>query len=160
MKNLTLLLICVFSLTVLVGFSTTPSTVKQLNFTLKDLSGRNVSLDSFKGRVVLLVFFTTWCPSCQDEIPQIEAINQKYNSREFTVLGVNRRESHNDVSMFASANKLTFTILLDENAVVTKKFQVRIIPRIFILDKSGKIVFTSQYLPMEQIEKELLKVLQ
>lgn len=159
MKRSLLILVCLSAVIFLAGFGTAPSGEKAKDFKLEDLSGKTVSLDSFKGHTVLMVFFTTWCPSCQDEVPQIEQIYEKYRSRDFEVLGVNIREEAKSVQLFAKENKLTFTVLLDKNGSVAKAYKVRNIPKIFILDRTGKILFCSQYLPMEQIEKEVIKAL-
>ena len=129
-------------------------------FSLEDLSGRTVTLDSFKGHLVLVAFFTTWCPSCQDEMPQLQQIYDKYRSREFYVLGINIRGARDEVKDFAKSYKLNFPIVLDEDGSVAMQFKVKYIPKIFIFDKSGKMIFQAQYLPMELIEKEVVKDLQ
>lgn len=159
MRKLILSLVCLISVIALVGFAGAPGDGSAKDFSLKDLGGRQISLDSFKGHVVVLAFFTTWCPSCQDEMPQLATLHNKYQSREFEVVGINIKESKESVALFAKEKKLPFTILLDEKGDVASKYQVRYIPRIFILDKSGKVVFKAQYMPLEQIEKELIKVL-
>jgi len=159
MKKVSILLVLIFASTLAFAMSQAPAE-KNLDLTLKDLSGRSISLDSYKGHVVLLAFFTTWCPSCQDEMPQLETLYQKYRSREFDVVGVNIKEKSDSVKMFAKDKKLTFTILLDEKGDTAKAYQVKYIPRILILDKEGKIVFKGQYMPMDQIEKELVKIIQ
>jgi len=159
MKKVIFPSIFLIALIVLSGFSSAPAPEKFQNFTLNDLSGNPVPLDSFKGKVVLLAFFTTWCPSCQDEIPQLEAIYRKYKTKDLEVVGVNLRESRNSVKVFANENKLSFTVLLDEKGAVGSLYKVKYIPRIFILDKNGEVKFTSHYLPAAEIEKEINKIL-
>jgi len=159
MKKIILPSIFLVVLIVLSGFSSAPAPEKPLNFTLNDLSGNPVPLDSFKGKVVLLAFFTTWCPSCQDEMPQLEAIYRKYKAKNFEVVGVNLRESRNSVKVFANENKLSFTVLLDEKGEVGTIYKVKYIPRIFILDRNSEVKFTSHYLPAADIEKEINKIL-
>jgi peroxiredoxin len=159
MKKIILPSIFLIVLILLSGFSSAPAPEKTQNFTLNDFSGNPVLLDSFKGKVVLLAFFATWCPSCQDEIPQLEAIYRKYKAKNFEVVGVNLRESRNSVKLFANENKLSFTVLLDEKGEVGSLYKVKYIPKIFILDRNGEIKFTSHYLPAAEIEKEINKIL-
>ena len=159
MKKIILPSIFLVALIVLSGFSSAPAPEKSQNFTLNDLSGNPVPLDSFKGKVVLLAFFTTWCPSCQDEIPQLEAIYRKYKAKNLEVVGVNLRETRNSVKVFANENKLSFKVLLDEKGDVGSLYNVKYIPKIFILDRNGEVKFTSHYLPAAEIEKEINKIL-
>jgi len=159
MKKFILPSIFLIALIVLSGFSSAPAPEKMKNFTLNDLSGNPVPLDSYNGKVVLLVFFATWCPPCQDEIPQLEAIYRKYKAKNFEVIGINLRETGNSVKVFANENKLSFTVLLDEKGDVGSLYKVKYIPKIFILDKNSEVKFTSHYLPAAEIEKEINKIL-
>ena len=159
MKKIILPSIFLIALILLSGFSGAPAPEKTRNFTLNDLSGNPVPLDSNNGKVILLVFFATWCPPCQDELPQLEAIYRKYKAKNFEVVGVNLRESRNSVKVFANENKLSFTVLLDEKGEVGSLYKVKYIPRIFILDRNGEVKFTSHYLPAAEIEKEINKIL-
>ena len=160
MKKPAILLFILFISAAAFAFSSAPAPEKIKDFTLNDLSGNPVPLDSFNGKVVLLAFFTTWCPSCQDEIPQLEAIYRKYKANNFEVVGVNLRESRNSVKVFANENKLSFTVLLDEKGEVGTIYKVKYIPRIFILDRFGQIKYSSHYMPAADIEKEVKKALQ
>ncbi|MFH1710100.1 MAG: TlpA disulfide reductase family protein, partial [bacterium] len=115
MKHLPILLLLIlFVSAAAFAFSPAPTTDKTAQFSLKDISGKTVSLNSYKGKAVLLAFFQTTCPSCRDEMPQLEAVYQKYRSKNFDVLAVSIRESANVVRIFARENKLSFTVLLDE----------------------------------------------
>ena len=159
MKKFILPSIFLIALIVLSGFSSAPAPEKMKNFTLNDLSGNPVPLDSYNGKVVLLVFFATWCPPCQDEIPQLEAIYRKYRSKNFEAVGINLREDRGSVQIFAKKNKISFTILLDQKGDAGALYKVKYIPRIFILDRSGQIKYSSLYLPAEDIEREVKKAL-
>jgi peroxiredoxin len=160
MKKIILPSVFLIALILLSGFSSVPAPEKTRNFTLKDLSGNTVSLDSYKGRVVLLVFFKTGCPACQDLIPQLEPIYQKYRSKKFDVILIDVRENANIVRLFARENKLSFTILLDEKGEVMADYKVRYYPGIFIFGRSGEIEFGSYYIPAEELEIEIKKALQ
>jgi peroxiredoxin len=159
MKKTAIFLIILFLSAAAFALSKVPVPDKASVFTLKDLSGQTVSLNSYMGKVVLLVFFQTWCPVCQDEMPQLESIYKKYRSKDFDVLAIDMRESAEIVRLFASENKLSFKILLDEKGSVSAAYKVRFIPRIFILDRSGAIKFDSYYIQADDLERELKKSL-
>jgi peroxiredoxin len=151
--------IFLIALILLFGFGCAPAPGKTKTLILNDLSGKPVSLDSLKGKVVLLVFFATWCPSCQDEIPQVETIYRKYRSKNFEAVGINLREDRGSVQIFAKKNKISFTILLDQKGDAGALYKVKFIPNIFILNRSGQIKYSSLYLPAEDIEREVKKAL-
>jgi len=159
MKKIIFLLIIIFAAAGAFAMGTPPNSTTD-NFLLNDLSGKPISLDSYKGHVVLVAFFTTWCPSCQDEMPQLEQLYNKYRSREFSVLGVNIKGTKEEVKSFMDGYKLTFPVVLDDDGSVSMQYKVRYIPRLFLFDKSGKVIFNAQYLPYELIEKEVAKALQ
>lgn len=160
MKKTTVLLIALFISTAAFAFSSAPKAEKAADFSLKDLSGKQVSLSSYKGKALLLAFFQTTCPACQDELPQLERLYQKYRSKNFDVIAVSIRESADTVRLFVRKNKLSFTVLLDENVEVSRAYKVRFIPSIFILDRSGHITFSSYSVPAADLEKEIKKAAQ
>jgi peroxiredoxin len=132
---------------------------KSTDFLLNDLTGKPVSSTVYKGKTVLMVFFRAECPGCQQELPQIEQIYEKYRSKKFDVLGVNVNEDANVVRSFAKDNKLSFTVILDDAGALAAAYQIKFIPRIVLLDRSGKIRFSSYGIPMKDLEKEIKKVL-
>jgi peroxiredoxin len=160
MKKSAILLLFILVLSAAASaFSNVPTPNKSKEFALKDMSGNAVSLNSYKGKVVLLAFFQTECPPCQEEIPQLEPIYQKYRSKNFDVIAVSMKENANIVRLFAGKNNLSFHVLLDEEGSVAAAYNVRFIPRIFILDRTGKIVFNSYYISAEDLEKEIIRTL-
>jgi peroxiredoxin len=140
------------------AFSSAPASNKAPDFTLRDLSGKNVSLKSYQGKTVMLAFFTTWCPTCREEIPQLVSIYRNLNRKNFEMLAVNIKESSSIVTSFANENRIPFPVLLD-NGETANAYHVRYIPTIFIVDKTGKIVFRSNYLPAGDIEREIKKAI-
>jgi peroxiredoxin len=138
----------------------TPSESKNYAFTLKDLAGEQVTLKSVStGKVVLLAFFTTWCPSCQDEMPQLESIYQKNKMKGLEVVGIGIRETNEGLTAFAKEHNLTFKILMDERGKVATQYGVRYIPNIFLFDKSGNKVFNANYMKAADLEKVINKYL-
>jgi peroxiredoxin len=162
MKKIFLLLFIVLSVTSCCSaFGGAAVQDTKYSFTLNDISGNPVNLDSYRGKQSLLLsFFTTWCPACQDEMPLLQLINEKYASKGLVIIGIGIKETRENLTAFVRANKLTFKVLQDEKAKVAVDFKVSRIPAIFIFDKTGKLRFKTLYISMEDLEKEIQKVLQ
>jgi thiol-disulfide isomerase/thioredoxin len=107
---------------------------------LKDLNGRPVSLSDFRGKIVFLNFWTTWCYACRIEMPDMEKLHQKFKNKDFAMVSINLQESASQVKQFFKDFKLTFTALLDSNGEVGAHFMITSIPTTFILDKEGIII--------------------
>jgi thiol-disulfide isomerase/thioredoxin len=107
---------------------------------LKDLNGRLVNLSDFRGKIVFLNFWTTWCYACRIEMPDMEKLHQKFKNKDFAIVSVNLQESASQVKQFFEEFKLTFTALLDSDGEVGAHFMITAIPTTFILDKKGIII--------------------
>jgi thiol-disulfide isomerase/thioredoxin len=111
------------------------------DFSLEDLDGRSHRLSAYRGKVVLLNFWASWCPPCRLEMPSIEKLYQAKSKKPFIVLGINQGETPD--TAFASLGLFspmpTFPILLDRKGVVAKSYEVEGLPSSFLLDRSGKI---------------------
>ena len=111
------------------------------DFTLNDLNGKKVSLSSFKGKVVLLNFWATWCPPCRAEMPSLEKLYQRLKDKGFTVLAVATDRAAVDVKDYLKAQPLSFTILLDGNLKISReRYKVFMMPTTFLIDKRGVVV--------------------
>lgn len=111
-----------------------------VEITLKDLNGRPVSLSNFRGKIVFLNFWTTWCYACRIEMPAMEKLHQKFKNKDFAMVAINLQESVAQVKKFFKDLKLTFTSLLDSDGEVGAHFRITAIPTTFILDKEGIII--------------------
>ncbi len=111
-------------------------------FTLKDLSGKKVSLSSFRGKVVFLNIWATWCGPCREEMPSIESLYSHFkNTKNFVILGVSEdTEGKAAVAPYITRNGYHFRILLDPENVVGEKYGVSGVPETFIIDQQGRIV--------------------
>ena len=107
---------------------------------LKDMNGNNVRLSDFKGKIVFLNFWTTWCPTCRIEMPSMEKLHQKLENKDFAMVTINLQESASQVKGFFQEFKLSFTALLDTTGEVGASFGIRAIPTTYILDKTGRII--------------------
>ncbi len=109
------------------------------SFTLKDLKGNNVSLSQFKGKMVFLNIWATWCLPCRAEMPSMEKVYQKLKSKNFVMLAVTN-ETQKVVQPFITKSKFSFTILIDSKRQTDKLFPGNAIPRTYIINKEGIII--------------------
>jgi len=107
---------------------------------LKDPAGRLTSLSEYRGKIVFINFWTTWCLACVVEMPSMEKLHQKFKDRDFAMIAVNLQESPSKVIKFFKEYKLTFTALLDTTGDVGAGFGIRAIPTTLILDKNGRLI--------------------
>ena len=109
------------------------------DFNLQDLAGNLVTLSSFKGQVVLINFWATWCGPCRIEMPALQRRYEAFKEQGFAVLAVNLDEPITDVGAFASSFGLTFPVLLDPGAMVNDLYRVRGYPTSFFVGRDGVI---------------------
>ena len=124
----------------IVGVIKVPPAEDPVRISLKDMNGNNISLSDFKGKIVFLNFWTTWCPTCRIEMPSMEKLHQKLKNEDFAMVTINLQESASQVKAFFKEFKLTFTALLDSTGEVGASFGIRAIPTTYILDKTGRII--------------------
>ena len=113
------------------------------NFTLTDLNGKSWTLKDLKGRVVLVNFWATWCPPCQKEMPDLEALYNQYKDQGFLILALSEDEETNKVAPFIAERKITYPILLDPGSKVNNLFEIQGIPKSFVYDRDGRLVAQS-----------------
>jgi peroxiredoxin len=146
------------------GDSSGPTGVNEGNlasgFTLEALDGTEVSLSEYRGNVVLINFWATWCPPCRAEIPDIQEAYQARENDGFVVLGVDVEEAREAVAPFVEAMGMTYPVLLDEGGQVLKMYRAIGLPMSVILDQDGVIrVRHVGVLTGEQLEDYLAQVL-
>ncbi len=122
------------------GVARFPSGTDPVEIILKDLNGNPVRLSGFRGKIVFLNFWTTWCPSCRVEMPAMEKLHQKLKDKAFVMVAVNIQETRDQVKRFYANLKLTFTTLMDATGEVAAGFGIRGIPTTLILDKTGRVI--------------------
>lgn len=138
------LLIAVFALGLLFGCTEKTekagSTIAP-NFTLQDMNGNSVSLSDYRGKVVLLEFWATWCPPCRAAIPGLETLYKKYKDKGLVILAVSMDNSSDweFVKSFIKDYRMTYPVLKGTEEV-SALFHVRAIPLLLVLDKKGSIV--------------------
>ena len=111
------------------------------DFTLPTLEGKDVSLSSLKGKVVLVAFWSIYCHVCRQETPKLNAIYKKYKDQGLEVIGVAiDREPAGTIQEAVRKDGLSFPILLDSEKKAMKTYQARALPAVFILDRNGIVV--------------------
>jgi len=110
------------------------------NFTLKDSSGRTVSLRDFRGKPVIINFWASWCTYCRSEMSDLNALYLDSQSKQLVVLSVNTDDSNRSAAeQFVREKKLAFLILWDENNAVNRQYNIRGLPTSFFIDATGVI---------------------
>ena len=109
------------------------------NFELKDPAGKPLSLKDFRGKVVFLNFWATWCPPCIEEMPAMEKLHQELEKDGLVMLAVNFQEGPERVKEFFTQHNLTFTPLLDRDGKVTEQYQAWGLPVSVVINKRGQI---------------------
>ncbi|MCL5030650.1 MAG: TlpA family protein disulfide reductase [Bacteroidetes bacterium] len=113
---------------------------KAPNFTLVDTQGKKVSLSDYKGKVVIIDFWATWCPPCRRGIPDLIDIQKQFKN-EVVVLGISvDTDTKGDVPSFIKNMGINYTVLFATPEVVQAYGNIDAIPTSFIIDKKGKIV--------------------
>ncbi len=133
------------------------------DFTLPDLAGDNLTLSDFKGKVVILNFWATWCPPCRREIPDFVYLYEKYKDEGLVIIGVNLdRGDSRAVKQFSENYKIDYPIVLGNVNVTQDYGGIRGIPTTFVIDRNGdikeKYVGYRPRATFEKAIKELLEI--
>jgi len=109
---------------------------------LKELDGRPHQLSEYRGKVILINFWATWCGPCRDEMPSIQGLKEKLAGRPFVVLAVNLDEPESRIKRFLTEMKVDFTVLLDPERKVARAWEARILPASFVIGPDGRIRYS------------------
>lgn len=115
---------------------------QKADFTLSDLQGKTWHMRELKGKVVLVNFWATWCPPCRKEMPDLQALYDKYKDQGFVVLSISDEEAAK-VSPFITERNISYPVLLDPGRKVNDAFVVEGIPKSFVYDREGELVAQS-----------------
>ncbi|MDP1897144.1 MAG: TlpA disulfide reductase family protein [Sulfurimicrobium sp.] len=111
---------------------------------LQDLKGKTHKLEDYRGKVVMVQFWATWCPPCLKEMPAMQRLDQKMAGKPFVILAVNMGETGKDVSDFVNKMKINFNVLMDEEGNGVGAWKVFVAPSTFLVDPQGNIRYTLQ----------------
>jgi peroxiredoxin len=115
---------------------------QKADFTLVDLGGKTWHLADLRGKVVLVNFWATWCPPCRKEMPDLQALYDKFKDQGLVVLAISDEEAAK-VTPFLAERKISYPVLLDAGRKVNQLYQVEGIPKSFVYDREGKLVAQS-----------------
>lgn len=118
------------------------------NFTLKADSGKNLRLSEYRGEVVMINFWATWCGPCRQEMPLLNELYQRYRPVGFTLLGVNIDDQSASASKMAHRLGVTYPIVFDAEKVVSRLYDINAMPTTVMVDRDGKVRYLHRgYLP-------------
>jgi peroxiredoxin len=137
----------------------TPGTAA-IDFTLNDINGNRVALSQFRGKAVVVNFWSTSCPPCRAEMPEFEAVYQQYKDR-VVFLGVASSDTTASVRAFVTDLKLSWTFLMDSNGDAAVAYEVMVYPTTYFVDKEGLITarYLARALNRQAIEAEVQSAL-
>jgi len=132
---------------------------KAPNFELPGLNGETIRLSDYRGQVVLVNFWATWCKPCQVEMPEFQAIYEKYRNDGFTILGVNQAEPPELVRPYVEKGGYSGTFALDEKGKISERYGVYGIPQSYLIDRDGKVVYMWRGIAtQDSVESQLAKL--
>jgi peroxiredoxin len=111
------------------------------SFSLEDIDGKLHKLEDYRGHVVVVNFWATWCPPCRREMPSMEQASHKLKEHQIAMLAINVGEDVDTIFRFTADYPVTFPLLLDRDSSVIQKWPVRGLPTTFVVDKQGNIVY-------------------
>jgi peroxiredoxin len=131
-------------------------------FTLQDANGKTVNLKKFRGKVVLLDFWATWCTGCKQEIPWFVEFQKQYGTKGLTVVGMSMDDGWNIVKPFLAEHPIPYRILLADKPTATN-YKIGSMPDTFLIDQHGKLAaaYTQGLVDRANVEaniKALLKL--
>jgi len=133
------------------------------DFTLKSLQGGNLRLNEYRGQVVLLNFWASWCGPCRQEMPLLDRIHQRYQDAGFAVVSVNVEGDELPARALAEETGVTFPVLIDTNQKVSELYDLEAMPSSVLIDRDGVVRYIHRgYQPGDEalylkVVKQLIK---
>jgi thiol-disulfide isomerase/thioredoxin len=118
-----------------------PNKPKAPNFVLYDVKGKAYELKDYRGKVVAINLWATWCPSCVREMPSMQKLGKLLKNKDFIILAINSGESRAIVNKFINENNINFPVLLDDSMEILNSWGISGLPTTLLIDKKGKITY-------------------
>ena len=109
-------------------------------FSGSTLEARQLSMTEYRGTVIVLTFWASWCLECRVDMPALERLQREFSSRGFTIIGVNARENKEAVRRYAKELGLTFPLVLDPDGTINGLYGVIGLPTTFVVGRDGRAV--------------------
>lgn len=155
-KNKSGLLVGIIILTFVIFFGIIAMTMasSSRDFSAQLLTGENIQLSNYRGKVVMLNFWATWCPPCRAEMPAIQEAYDMYQERGFIVLAINNAETPSQIQDFVDAFSLDMPMVLDVDGRLQRSFGIRSYPTSIFINKEGFIyaTHTGMLTPLQLID--------
>jgi thiol-disulfide isomerase/thioredoxin len=127
---------------------------------LKDINGREVSLASLRGKVVIVDFWATWCPPCRMEVPTFKQLQAKYQNKGFEIVAIALDDDEDDVKQFARKQTLNYTVAHGNSDIVSQFENITGLPTTFFIDRAGRIRKQHVgFMDQSEFEQEIEKLL-
>lgn len=111
------------------------------DFTLKDENGKSHTLSDYRGKVVVINFWATWCPPCLKEMPSMERAHKNWSREGIEILAINVGEDEDSIFAFTGEHDISFTVLLDEDSSVLGLFPSIGLPTTYVIDPKGYVIY-------------------
>jgi len=131
------------------------------DFTLPAVDGSMVSMSDYRGKVVLVDFWATWCPPCQEMIPVLSKLNKRYSDKGLVILGVSLdRDGLEVLGSFVHENMIPYKVIMGDTRIGNAFGGVSTIPTLYIVDRDGRLVRKlTGYHSFGQLEEQVKKYL-
>lgn len=133
------------------------------DFTLKSLQGSNLRLEEYRGQVVLINFWASWCGPCRQEMPLLDRLHQRYEDTGFAVIGVNVEGEEGPARDLIAKIPVSFPVLIDEGQHVSELYDLEAMPSTVVVDRDGVVRYIHHgYKPGDEakyveVVKELIR---
>ncbi len=112
-------------------------------FVLQDMTGKQYALSDYRGRVVVLNFWASWCPPCVEEMPSMQRAADKLAEHDIPILGIGAGETRESVTRFLESTPVGFPLLLDSNLKVMETWSIPSLPVTLVIDPQGRIALVA-----------------
>ena len=131
------------------------------DFTLASLEGSNLRLEEYRGQVVLINFWASWCGPCRQEMPVLDQLHQRYEDTGFSVLGINVEGEVEPAQKIVDKTNVTFPVLIDTEQAVSKLYDLKAMPSTVVVDRDGNVRYVHRgYKPGDEAKYvEVVKTL-